>query len=161
MRKQFIVAGTILASLLVTATGARASQFDSGVSPSDAKQIYSYTLNMDQVQKMAAATRALSQLGKSHPEINQVREARSIDAMLQNLQRSPEAVAAINRSGLTPREYVLCLMTVMQASMAVGFKKSGAFTQYPPELLQQISRANLDFTEQHFDEIQKLMPGER
>lgn len=161
MRKQFIVAGTILASLLVTATGARASQFDSGVSSSDAKQIYSYTLNMDQVQKMAAATRALRELGKSHPEINQVREARSIDAMLQNLQRSPEAVAAINRSGLTPREYVLCLMTVMQASMAVGFKKSGAFTQYPPELLQQISRANLDFTEQHFDEIQKLMPGER
>jgi hypothetical protein len=50
-------------------------------------------------------------------------------------------------------------MTVMQTSITVGFKKSGAFREYPPQLLQQVSPAKLDFTEQHWDEIRKLTRG--
>ena len=106
-----------------------------------------------------ASTSSLQELGKHHPEMDNVQQSRSIDGMVQNIKRYPEAVAAINRAGLTPREYVVCLMTVMQTSIAVGFKKSGTFKEYPPKLLQQVSRANLDFTEQHWDEIRKLMPG--
>jgi hypothetical protein len=40
--------------------------------------------------------------------------------------------------------------------MAVGFKKGGAYKEYPPEALQLVSRQNLDFVDQHFDEIKKL-----
>jgi hypothetical protein len=108
---------------------------------------------------MSAATQALNELGKHRPEMNSVRDAKSIDEMVKNLQRYPEAVAEITRGGLTPREYVVCLMTVMQSSIAVGLKKSGTYNQYPPELLQQVSPANLQFTEQHWDQIRSLTPG--
>ncbi|HKO20455.1 MAG TPA: hypothetical protein VJU82_16385 [Acidobacteriaceae bacterium] len=152
---------TILALLFfATAPRSWALQAGSGVSAADAKETYNYTLTMDKVQKMSAGTHALMELGKHRPEMNEVRNAHSIDAMVQNIQRYPEAVAAIRSSGLAPREYVVCLMTVMQASMAVGFRKSGAYKDYPPELLQQVSRSNLQFTEQHWDQIRSLTPGE-
>jgi hypothetical protein len=40
--------------------------------------------------------------------------------------------------------------------MAVGFKKSGTYKEYPPDILKLVSKANLDFVEQHWDEVQKL-----
>jgi hypothetical protein len=159
MRKHALIACAIRAALLFPCTAAHALQFDTGLSASDAKEIYNYTLSMDKIQKVAAASSSLQELGKHHPEMDNVQQSRSIDGMVENIKRYPEAVAAINRAGLTPREYVVCLMTVMQTSIAVGFKKSGTFKEYPPKLLQQVSRANLDFTEQHWDEIRKLMPG--
>jgi hypothetical protein len=44
----------------------------------------------------------------------------------------------------------------VQAAMAVGFKKNGTYKEYPPKMLALVSKANLDFTEQHWDEIQKM-----
>lgn len=160
MLKRLSVPTVLALVFFATVPSSRALQAGSGVSAADAKETYNYTLTMDKVQKMSAATRALMELGRHRPEMNQMRDARSIDAMVQNIQRYPEAVAAIHSSGMTPREYVVCLMTVMQASMAVGLRKSGAYQDYPPELLQQVSRSNLQFTEQHWDQIRSLTPGE-
>ena len=159
MRKQLAIACTVLAGALFTTVDAR-SQMNSKVSPADAKELYNYTLTMDKVQKTAGATKALEELGKHHPEMNDAHQSGSIDGTVQLIQRYPEAVAAITQAGLTPHEYVVCLMTVMQAAIAVGMKKSGAVADYPPQLLQQVSRANLDFTEQHWNEIQKLTQSE-
>lgn len=141
--------------LAATGVGAQ-SHSSSRLSASDAKEIFNYTLTMNKVQKTSTATNALNQLAKSHPELNNVSQSKTIDGILQSLQRYPDAVAIINRSGLSPREYVDCLMTVMQSGIAVSFKKSGTFKEYPPELLRTVSKANLDFTEQHWDQIQKL-----
>lgn len=155
MRKLFAIASCVVIGLLFTAADAR-PQVNSHMSPSDTKELYNYTLTMDKVQKTAAATAALEELGKRHPEMNDARNSSTIDGTVQLIDKYPEAVAAISKAGLTPHEYVVCLMTVMQASIAVGLKKSGAVADYPPQLLQQVSRANLDFTEQHWGEIQKL-----
>jgi hypothetical protein len=132
------------------------SQSGSDISPSEAKELYDYTLTMDKVQKAAAATHALMELAKQHPELNSAGDSKSLDGTVQIIQRYPEAVAAISHAGLTPRDYVLCSLTTMQAAMAVGFKKAGTYKEYPAKLLQLVSKANLDFTEQHWDEIQKL-----
>jgi hypothetical protein len=40
--------------------------------------------------------------------------------------------------------------------MVVGFKKSGTYKEYPPEMLKLVSKQNLAFAEEHWDEIQKL-----
>jgi hypothetical protein len=155
MRKRIAIACTLLTALLFASEG-RALQVGAGISPDDAKQLYNYTLTMDKIQKVATATAALEELGKHHPEMDNAMQSHSIDGTVQTIQHYPEAVAAITRTGLAPHEYVVCLMTVMQAALAVGLKKSGAFTEYPPKLLEVVSRANLDFTEQHWVEIQKL-----
>ena len=156
MRKLSIIVCTVLAGMLFAGADARALQAGGGVNPGDAKQLYDYNLSMDKILKTSAATRALEELGKQHPEVNGMQDANSIDDTVQKLEKYPEAVAAIRSSGLTPHEYVVCLMTLIQASMAVGFKKSGTYKDYPPQMLKVVSKTNLDFTEQHWDEIQKL-----
>ena len=156
LRKLSVITCIIVAGMALTATVARAVQGGSDISQADAKQLYNYTLTMDKIQKTAAATKTLQELGKQHPELEKAGDAKSIDGTVQLIQRYPEAVAAITQAGLAPREYVMCLLTTMQAAMAVGFKKSGTVKEYPPKLLEQVSKANLDFVEQHWDEIQKM-----
>ena len=156
MRKLSIIVSGVLAGMLFAGVNARALQASLGMNPGDAKELYDNALSMDKIQKTSAATRALEELGKQHPELNGTQDANSIGDAVQKLEKYPEAVAAIHRSGLTPHEYVVCLMTLIQASIAVGFKKSGTYKEYPPQILKLVSKANLDFTERHWDEIQKL-----
>lgn len=145
-----------LTGMLLPPGAAAQAHSSEALAPADAHEIYLYSLTMDKIQKMSAVSKALMVLGKQHPEFNSISDEKTIDGMLHNILRYPEAVSAITGNGLTPREYVVCLMTVMQASIAVGFRKSGAMTQYPAELLEDVSKANLDFTEQHWVEIQQL-----
>jgi len=113
---------------------------------------------MDKVHKFSEATKALQPLAKQHPEIqNQQDDPKSIDAMVQKFQKYPDAVGALAKNGLTPREYIVAMMTSVQAMMAVGMKKSGAYKEYPPDMLKLVSKANLDFVDQHWDEFQKLV----
>lgn len=156
MKRLSVIVCVFLAGVLIAVTPVRAFQPGSGVSDADARELYNYTLTMDKIQKTAAATQKLTVLAKQHPEVNGAQNAKSIDDSVQMLNKYPDAVAAIRQSGLTPHEYVVCIMTLIQASMAVGFKKSGTYKDYPPEMLKQISKSNLDFTEQHWDDIQKL-----
>ena len=146
---------TLLAALLLAA-GAYA-QGRKSFDDADQKELFNYVLSMDKVRKLSAATKALEPLAKQHPEIQKdTDDAKSIDALVGKFQKYPDAVAVLAKNGLTPREYIVGLMTTMQAGMAVGFKKSGAIKEYPPEMLKTVSKTNLDFVEQHWDEFQKL-----
>lgn len=146
---------TLLAVILLAA-GAYA-QGKKSSDDADQKELYNYSLSMDKVQKLAAATKALEPLAKQHPEIqNDHDDAKSIDAMAQKFQKYPDAVGALAKNGLTPREYIVGMMASVQTIMAVGMKKSGTIKDYPPEIYKTISKANLDFAEQHWDEFQKL-----
>ena len=150
---------TLLVAAVAISAGARGQVHSShDISASDVKELHDYTLTMDKIHKMAAATAALMDYSKHHPELKDTGDSKNIDEMVANIQKYPEVVAAIRQNGMSPREYAVCMLTVMQASMAVGFKKAGTFKEYPPELLKNVSQANLDFTEQHWDEIQNLMP---
>jgi hypothetical protein len=62
----------------------------------------------------------------------------------------------LSKNGLSPREYAVGIMTLMQAAIAVGSKKQGLYKEYPPEMLKLVSKANLDFVDQHWDVIQKM-----
>jgi len=159
MRKLTPITFTVLLCTLGIASVARAQQHDNEPNPADAREIYNYSLSMDKIHKAAAATRSLQELGKKHPELNQSQDSSTIDGTVENINKYPEAVAAVRSNGLSPREYVVCFMTLIQTTIAVGMKKSGTFKDYPPKLLAQVNRANLDFTEQHWDEIQQITNG--
>jgi hypothetical protein len=122
----------------------------------DQKELYAYALSMGKVQKLAAATTMLAEEAKKHPELqSESSDSKNLNEMEAKLKQFPVVVSILGKNGLTPREYAVGFFTLMQASMAVGFKKSGAYKEYPPKMLQLVSRQNLDFVEQHFDEIQK------
>lgn len=145
-------AGVLLGSSAAAQSKTRASGDDR-----DQKELYNYVLTMDKIQKIGTATKALSELGKRHPELqNESDNNKNLDELARNFQKYPEAVAILARNGMTPREYSVGILTLMQASIAVGFKKSGTYKEYPPEMLKLVSKANLAFVDQHFDEIKKL-----
>jgi hypothetical protein len=155
LKIQRLIALLFAAVLLSMAATAQSSH---DISPSDAKEIHDYTLSMDKLHKMAAATTALMDYSKHHPEMKDAGDSKNLDQMVANIQKYPEAVAAIRQNGMSPREYAVCMMTLMETAMAVGFKKAGTYKEYPPQILETVSKANLDFAEQHWDEIQNLMP---
>jgi hypothetical protein len=147
-----------LSTLLAVAMGATVAAAQSKRSADDPgqKEIYNYILTMDKVQKIGAATKTLQALAKQHPELNDTSQANTLDETVQKLEKYPDAIAVIKKNGMAPREYIVGVMCVMQAGMAVGFKKSGTYKEYPPDMLKLVSKANLDFVEQHWDDFQKL-----
>ena len=142
------VAGVLLAA-------AAAQNKKSPQDEADQKEVYNYVLTLDKIQHFGSIIKGLQELEKSHPETKDESEAASLDQIVRKLQKYPDAVALIARNGFSPREFAVCSMTMMQAAMAVGFKKAGTYKEYPPEMLKVVSKVNLDFVEQHWDEIQK------
>src|ERR1041385_1285453 len=129
-----------------------------GVDDAEQKELHDYVLTMDKINKMAAVTKAFQDYGKRHPEVNSDKnsDSKSLDEMVQKIQKLPEAQAILAKNGISARDYAVGFFSLMQASIAVGAKKPGAYKDYPPEMLKLVSTANLAFVEQHFDEITKL-----
>jgi hypothetical protein len=125
----------------------------------DQKESYNYVLTMDKVQKLGNATKDLMQLQARYPEMQSGSSDYNLDQITQQIQKHPDAVAILKKNGLTPREWVVGTRTLIQASMVVGFKKDGTYKEYPPEMLKDVSPANLAFVEKHFDEIHKVLRG--
>jgi len=121
----------------------------------DQKELYNYVLTMDKVQKLGSATSGLSELGAHHPELYNSGE--TLDQVTQRFQKYPDVMATLNQNGLTPREYVVGTITLVQTDMAVNFKKAGTYKEYPPDLLKVVSLENLAFVEKHYDEVSKAL----
>lgn len=148
------IAGTISFTGTLTAQVKKPQQ-DSA----DQKELYNYALTMDKIQKLGNAIRGLNDLSKQHPELNSDSSSdKTIDQVVQKIQKYPEAIVVLSKSSLTPREFAVGSMTLIQAALAVGFKKAGTYKEYPPEMLKLVSPANLAFVEQHYDDIGKVIP---
>jgi hypothetical protein len=152
MTTRHLAASIALTTLLAAAHAQTTKRQDDP----DQKELYNYVLTMDKIQKLDAATKGLEDLSKKHPEVKDESDAKSLNDMAQKFQKYPDAMAVLAKNSITPREYAVGLMTLMQAGMAVGMKKSGTYKEYPPELLKVVSKPNLEFVEQHWDVIQKM-----
>ncbi len=125
----------------------------------DQKELFDYTLSIEKIQKLGSVLKTFNQMSAQHPELQSGDSGGSISATTAKIQQYPEAVAVLTRNGLTAREYIVGSMTLIQAGMAVGFKRAGTYKEYPPDMLKIVSRPNLTFVEQHFDEITKIVPA--
>ena len=70
--------------------------------------------------------------------------------------KSPAVAAAIQKAGMSVREYLLTSVTLMTARMVVGMKKQG---QKLDQLPGTVSQENLAFVEQNYPKIEKLLNG--
>ena len=123
----------------------------------DQKDLSGYVLTADKMQKLVRAIADLNMLSKRHPELKLDPGGQTIDQMVRKIQRFPDAVSALSKTGITPREYVIGSFTLLQASMAVGFKKAGVIKEYPAETLKNVHPATLAFVESHYDEISQSL----
>jgi hypothetical protein len=126
------------------------------------KEIHDYVLTVEGVRKLTAAKRAIDALPREQRGPGAQR-AENIDAVVQAIQKSPQVLAAVQSSGLTPREYFVGFFALAQAYQLSGAKKVGSANPGAAIMLDAlrkrntVSPANEAFVEQHWDEITKLM----
>lgn len=69
------------------------------------------------------------------------------------MKKHPAAMRALAQEGLTPREYALCMMTLLQASLAEGFSQGKLdLAKLPPG----INPENIKFVREHKAELEAM-----
>jgi hypothetical protein len=69
------------------------------------------------------------------------------------MKKEPAAMRALAQEGLTPREYALCMMTLLQASMVEGFSQGKAdLSKLPPG----VNPENVKFVREHKAELEAM-----
>jgi TolA-binding protein len=85
----------------------------------------------------------------------------SLAGMEATIKKMPQAMAILSREGLTPREYTLCTMALLQAAMIEGFSQGKAdLTNLPAG----VNPDNVRFVRENkaeLEALQKLMAGAR
>jgi hypothetical protein len=128
-----------------------------GPSDADASEYKNYRLNMNNVTKYVAATKAMLKLMADNPtlkkDLESQRDGPTIDEAVKTTEKYPEVSAAIESTGLSTRDYVVISGTLMGATMAVGMKKQGQIKAYPTTILPE----NVAFVEKNYDKLNAMM----
>jgi hypothetical protein len=128
----------------------------------DAKEIAAYSLSMDGIRHLAAATSALKEWEQKNPDAlkgmdgDELQNAGSITEQAKIFDsKFPQGTAILKKNGFSIREYLISLYAFVQAAMVVALKKAGQ----PPsvdKLAGAVSPTNIDLVEKNWDEVQKL-----
>lgn len=79
-------------------------------------------------------------------------EAKSLSEMEARIRKYPPLVQALQREGMTPREYATFWLAFVQAAFAHGFQKSGMLKELPAG----VNADNVKFVAEHAAEIEAL-----
>lgn len=120
-------------SASAAATSASASGGTAQTADEQLADLGAYRLSMDKYDKYLAAQRNIMKKAQAlSPSERQAMEARgdsrskadgSLDDMVRNVESEPMMVAAVREAGLSPREFTMITMSMMQSAMAAGVVK--------------------------------------
>lgn len=112
----------------------------------DAQEVSRYVLSESGLTKFAQATRNIAAVpGACELEDDDDSDdLKSIDQMVAKMNSVPGIQGAIQSAGLTTREYVVFMFSMMQNGMAAW-----AVSQPGGKLPPGVSQANVDFYKQH------------
>lgn len=135
------------------ASGAQAA----GPSQADAHEYRNYRLDMNNVTKYVAATKAILKLMSDNPtlkkQLESQRDVPTIDEAVKTTEKYPEVTAGIESAGLTTRDYVVISGTLTGAMMAVDMKRQGQLKSYPTTILPE----NIAFVEKNYQKLKSMM----
>ncbi|MEO7458073.1 MAG: hypothetical protein ABIY52_17580 [Gemmatimonadaceae bacterium] len=135
----------ILALCIVTACGAGDGDAADSAAPAPVSntsqpfqqqlaEVNAYVLTMDNVNKFFSAQQnLLNKMAALSPTEREAELARSdaatvpdatLDDLTSRVEKDPVYLAAVREAGITPREYVLVTMSMMQSQLAAGVVKS-------------------------------------
>jgi hypothetical protein len=121
--------------------------------PVNVQVLENYQLSMDGLRKLVRAGQNLAELQVRRPDLRDSMRLEAFDpnAIHEKLNSIPDVRDAIARAGMTPREYATATAALMQAAMVRQMRAQG---MTPPV---QVNEANVEFVDEHWDEIQQLM----
>ncbi len=135
---------------------------NSAMDEADKKTLMDYKLTLEKVDKVSAVCKKIVEAARTDPQIGKEVQAlredqngtfEQINAVFA--KQAPHVLAIIKGEGLEAREYMLGLMSMTFARIAVNVKASGA-----AELPDFIPPANVDLAEKNkakFDEANKAI----
>jgi hypothetical protein len=126
------------------------------LSPAERRMLVNYRLSMDKIGKVAEATRKFRELEKRNPGLAKSLEresdnAKSLSAKIAEIEKVPAIRSTLASSGLTGRDYMLTLISAMNAGTAVQIKKMGGDASSLP-----VSPQNVQFYRANQAAIEKL-----
>ena len=143
-----IVVIAALGSVLLAPTVSVAQEF----SASDTREIASYRLTEPGLAKYTQAVQNLGAMAQQlSSDCDSAEDAQSLDQLAAHIEATPGAGAAIESAGMTPREYVVFTLSLVQngvAAWVVG--QPGG--QLPPGTVM----ANVDFYRSHETALKTL-----
>jgi hypothetical protein len=111
----------------------------------DSREVSAYVLTESGLSKFGLASKNLAAVpGACAAENDDGDDLQSIDQMVAKLNSVPGVQAAIQSAGLTSREYVVFMFSMMQNGMAAW-----ALKQPDGKLPPGVSQANVDFYNRH------------
>jgi len=122
--------------------------------PVSPEAISDYRLSMDKIRQMRQAGLNLAALQREHPELRaqmQMEGPPDPNRMYERLNSIPQARAAVERSGMSTRDYTLGMGALMQGVIVHQMRKRG---MNPPV---QANEANVEFIADNETEIMQLL----
>ena len=118
----------------------------------DKREISSYALSEAGLAKFTQATQKLSAVegACATEDDDDDSDTQSLDQMVTKLNAVPGAQAAIQSAGMTTREYVVFMWSMMQSGMSAWAQSQSG--KLPPG----VSQANVDFYKKHEAEMKAL-----
>ena len=111
---------------------------------------------LDKLREREEALEEAMDRGDGSPDSNNNQTLADMEA---SIKKMPQAVAILAREGLTPREYTLCTMALLQAAMVEGFSQGKAdLTKLPAG----VNPDNVRFVRENkaeLEALQKMMAG--
>jgi hypothetical protein len=136
---------------------AGAAQKTRGATDADEREVATFRLSMDNLNKFGNASAALMKMTQSDPSLRKQMEEEQKGKNLQEetaaLERHPAVVAAIRSAGLAPREYIVMTASIISTAMVVGMKKQGMIKELPPI----VSAENAAFVDQNYEKISAML----
>jgi hypothetical protein len=128
----------------------------------DMKELASYTLTMDGLNKVDAANKAMIAAIKKDPSLkpkdddDSTGDAKTLTDMEKKINGMPVMAAALKQAGMSARDYAKFMMAMMQASFAEMAKQMSAKAGKPFQTPEGVNPANITFVEQHQADLKKL-----
>lgn len=122
------------------------------------RELTSYHLTMDKLQRFATAQRTLNTLTKTDPTIvrsmAQQGAPHSLDQMVARIDAQPQLHKGIVDAGLSSREFVIVMFALRQAMEGYMLKQGGQLkaARVPPSVMD-----NIAFVEHNLSQINQLV----
>jgi hypothetical protein len=133
----------VLAAMVVLAPAEGAAQSKSASASADQREMDNFRLTKAKMDKWISAQWGIVKLAQAHPELATEIRARddddasddpTLDELAAQIEKVPEVRKALQRAGLTAREYALTTFAVFEASFAYAAKKEGLIKEIPAEV---------------------------
>jgi hypothetical protein len=126
------------------------------LSTADEKEIASYDLNQGKFDKLMRIGVKMREYIEAHPEVKNEQNpmaGKDLDESVARIESKPEMVKMLKSEGMSPREWLVCMMSFVNASMWSEATRRNPGMQLPPGT----NTKNVAWVRAHPELIQKWM----